>query len=1453
MDHHTEQNYRQILKEAAQEIRELKAEISTLKTGEPIAVIGMGCRFPGGSDTPEAFWRMLERERDAITEIPPDRWDVGAAGEWDRGTSGGNPSIRYGGFLDDVRQFDAGFFSISPKEARSLDPQQRLLLEVSWEALENAGQAPDRLRGSRTGVFVGVSSRDYVRAHVYSGDPERVDEYALTGTAFSTFPGRLSYFYDFRGPSMTVDTSCSSSLVTLHLAVQSLRNNESDMALAGGVNVILSPELHIAFSRLQALSPSGRCRAFDESADGYVRGEGCGFVVLRRLSDAKRDGENILAVVRGSAVNQDGRSNGLTAPNAPAQRDVILQALEDAGLAPDDVDYVEAHGTGTPLGDPIETRALGLVFGKRTPEERVGIGSLKTNIGHLEAAAGVAGIIKTILSLRHESIPASLHFDTPSPHIPWDDLPVSVVSRPTPWPRDEGRPRVAGVSSFGFSGTNAHVILAEAPPRPARERSRTERPSHILTLSARDEEALRSLATAYETFLRESSADIGDICHTASAGRSHFSHRLALVASTREAFVESLAGFLAGSDPLAPAPARNRAQARIGHVAARGKKRPKIAFLFAGESDMRSGKGARLPEADPGLRPHLKRCQVASDRIRKEYDLSESSDFHLRSSLFSEEYAWAELWRTWGIRPHSVTGWNGGEYAAACAAGVFSPEDALRLIAGHGESIRFDAAHTPMVSGLTGDILDPKALADIGYWQRVPKESGDQEPGDQEPGIDALRAAGCDCFMEIGPGGRLREAHGQAGETWLASPKPGEDVWQVLLDNLSVLYVRGADIDWQEFDKDHPRTRVPLPTYPFQRKPHWIENDVLSEKRMAIRPESEEASPIHPRVAERPSTLVTPRREKDVQPEKRMAIRPESEEASPVRPHVAERTSTLTAPKRKKDVRSKKGTLALPQVAAQNLSAPSAMRRPTGTSSLARMMGRQLDLTSDAMAEVVSQQLDFLRVRGISSQPQPVPMPDLGQGNGPRRGHGLSETSEVSPVTRGEWHLLMISSETEAGLEAETERLIGQMSQKPEFDLAERALTLQRRPSLRHRRTLVCQNADDAVRALTASDPVRGVTQTCESSDRPVFLMFPGVGDHYVNMGRGLYRTDPIFRETVDLCSEQLLSLLGEDLRHILYPEDDRKGGKSKADETPAPRFDLRRMIKRGGQEDGDEASRKLNQAEIVYPCIFLMDYALARMWMERGIRPQAMIGYSTGEYVAACLSGVMSPADALSLLVERARMIQELPRAAMLAVPLSEEEVLPLLGNALSIAIISTPSQCVVAGPDDAVAALESRLRESDVICRRVQHFHAIHTKIMTPIRERLAERVGGIRLSRPRIPYISNVTGTWVTEGQATDPRYWVEHTCQTVRFADGIGELLRAGEGILLETGPGQSLGSFVMQHPAFQNLAIRSAKIERSGFSQKMLTLPSLRTKYEQQADEAFMLTTSGKLWAAGAAD
>jgi acyl transferase domain-containing protein/SAM-dependent methyltransferase/acyl carrier protein len=678
-------------------------EATRQKAPQPIAVIGMGCRFPGGADDPEAFWRLLSEGRDAIREVPADRWDIDAWFDPDPDAPA-RMSVRHGGFLDRIDGFDAAFFGISPREAATMDPQQRLALEVSWEALEHAGLSPERLAGTLTGVFLGLCNNDHFHRVIQRG-AESIDAYLASGNAHSVASGRVSYFLGLRGPALSIDTACSSSLVALHVACQSLRSGETRVALAGGVNVMCSPETTIALTKAHMLAPDGRCKTFAASADGFARGEGCGVLVLKRLDDAQADGDRVLAVIRGTAANQDGRSGGLTVPNGPSQEAVIRAALEDGGVSAHDVGYVEAHGTGTTLGDPIEVRALGnaLAAGRSAGDPLI-IGSVKTNLGHLESAAGVAGVMKVILSLLHERIPPHLHFNEPSPHIAWSAHPVKVEAQGRAWPRGK-RPRIAGVSSFGFSGTNAHVVIEE-PPAPSSTPLAAPRALHCLPLSARSDAALREAARRHAASVSslDGTATLQRVARTAGVGRSHFAERLAVVTDGLASATDALAAFARGEAH----PAVHRGTAQAGQP-------PEVVFLFTGQGSQYPGMGRALYESSSVFRDVIDRCDEllepdADGRRLKDVlwlaDASAPPAIHqtawTQPALFALEYALAQLWRSWGVEPAAVIGHSVGEYVAACVAGVFTLEDGLRLIADRGRLMQALPAGGAMAAVFAG-------------------------------------------------------------------------------------------------------------------------------------------------------------------------------------------------------------------------------------------------------------------------------------------------------------------------------------------------------------------------------------------------------------------------------------------------------------------------------------------------------------------------------------------------------------------------------------------------------------------------------------------------------------------------------------------------------------------------------------------------------------------------------
>lgn len=677
---------------------------------EPIAIVGMACRFPGAPNL-DAYWRLIHDGINAAREIPPDRWNVDDFYD-PTGESAGKMSVRWAALIDAPDEFDPLFFGITPREATRMDPQQRLLLEVAWEAMENAGLPADQMAGSRTAVYVGIGGTDYSKVAVpYTDYFQQIDAHMGTGNALSIAANRLSYIFDFHGPSAAVDTACSSSSLAIHFAVESLRRGEADAALAGGVNMILTPETTIAFSKARMLSPEGQCRPFDAAANGYVRGEGCGLVLLKRLSDAQRDDDQILAIIRATSVNQDGRTSGISAPNSQSQIACIRAAMRQAGLTPNEIGYVEAHGTGTPLGDPIEMQALGEIF--RLSEQGTGsreqgsspprsllpapcyVSSVKANVGHMETVSGVAGLIKVVLMMQHDQIAPQTHFESLNPHIKLDGTRLVIPTEHVAWPQG-GQPRIAGVSSFGFGGTNTHLIVeAAAPAAPIASSLQDDRPLHVLKLSGRTETAVGRQAEQLANFFEEHpQAQLAEVCYSANTARADFSYRATVTAADTEELRDRLANLSAagktGSGENAPAVGVKR-----GVVRTLG--RPKVAMLFTGQGSQHVGMGRELYDQHPTFRQAIDACDAVlrnrwsgKSLVSILYPESSRADDpaaivhqteYTQPALFALEYALAELWHSWGVVPDVVLGHSVGEYAAACVAGVMGFEDGLELIA----------------------------------------------------------------------------------------------------------------------------------------------------------------------------------------------------------------------------------------------------------------------------------------------------------------------------------------------------------------------------------------------------------------------------------------------------------------------------------------------------------------------------------------------------------------------------------------------------------------------------------------------------------------------------------------------------------------------------------------------------------------------------------------------------
>ncbi|WP_394839240.1 type I polyketide synthase [Pendulispora rubella] len=641
---------------------------------EPIAVVGIGCRLPGGIHDSDALWQWLDEGKDAVTEVPRERWDNERFFDSDRAAPG-KISTRHGAFLDSIDGFDPGFFGISPREAIWMDPQHRVLLEVAWEAIEHAGIPIQTMARTQTGVFIGITGNDYIQEQ--NANIDTIDAYTSSGTPYSFAANRLSYHLDLHGPSLAVDSACSSSLVALHLACQSLRNRDCDAALAGGVNLMISPTVSISYTKWGLLSPDGKCKTFDAAANGFVRGEGCAVVVLKRLDDALAAGDDVIAVVRGSGVNQDGQTTVITAPSGLAQAAVVRKALDLARLDPSDIGFIETHGTGTSLGDPIEVEALASVYGRKASRGACALGAIKTNMGHLEAAAGILGFIKAVLCVHHGAIPRNLHFEKPNPEVPLTGTRFVLPSATMPWPEGHDR-RYAGVSSFGAGGTNAHAVLEEPPERipPSAGHEAPGRP-FLLPLSARSAPALTELARRYRAFLA-GVPPLRDLAHTAGVRRTHHDHRLALVGRSHDEFLAALSAFVDGAE-----------HPGMHHGQLPASAQPKVVFVFPGQGSQWIGMGRKLLAEETVFRDTLSACDAA---IRKYVDWSllallgrndpapwERVDV-VQPTLFAMGVALAAQWRAWGVEPDAVVGHSMGEVAAAHVAGALSLDDAARVI-----------------------------------------------------------------------------------------------------------------------------------------------------------------------------------------------------------------------------------------------------------------------------------------------------------------------------------------------------------------------------------------------------------------------------------------------------------------------------------------------------------------------------------------------------------------------------------------------------------------------------------------------------------------------------------------------------------------------------------------------------------------------------------------------------
>lgn len=833
---------------------------------DDVAIIGMNCRFPGATNVDE-FWNNLLNGVDSVGEIPDDRWDVDEF--YSPEPQSGKMYTREGGFLPDIGDFDADFFNVSDQEACWIDPQHRMMLEVSWNALENAGIAIDPLPDRNVGVFMGIMSSDYAFLPRL-GDADIIDAFQGAGLAHSAGVGRISHMFGFEGPSLAIDTASSSSLVSVCQAVRSLQEGNCNLALAGGVNAILAPVNSLLMSKAGLLSPDGRCKSFSADANGFGRGEGCGVVVLKRLKDAQRDGDRILAVVRGGAIGHNGLSGGLTAPSGRSQAKVIADAYADAKIPPAQVQYLEAHGTGTEFGDPMEIGAASSILGKgRSKDNKLLVGSVKANISHLEAAGGISGLIKTVLAVHHGVIPRQLHFEQPSPHVPWKKLPVQIVTETTPWP--DAEERIAGVTALGLSGTNAHVVIS-SPPTSVEEPSEFEtRGKHLLLLSARNETSLRALAEGYShAFQSDQDCDLGDVCYTAAVGRKHLDLRIAALVDNVSQAVESLdatasfaSSFADELDSTTHGIARLKDDQLFLGEPVQGRK---TAWAFGSAIPDMKASGAVLLKTEPAFRATLERldgvlashlqtksstqtCSLVQTLLDEESGVVDGIDGLLS---FAVQAGLAAVWRSWGLEPDVVFGDGVGQYVATAIAGGLGWDDALKLVyeqervktklgedALQSEKLAPDAEamleqfesfadlinyfppDRPLICSLTGEVVPIHKILGGSYWRRLLVETANREAS-----LESLAKQSCTIIMSLGPHLELKGDEIPVELTQktlhLSSLEPGKTPAESLFGSLAQLYVLGATIDFRTLYGHTNNSIASLPNYPFQRKRFWI-------------------------------------------------------------------------------------------------------------------------------------------------------------------------------------------------------------------------------------------------------------------------------------------------------------------------------------------------------------------------------------------------------------------------------------------------------------------------------------------------------------------------------------------------------------------------------------------------------------------------------------------------------
>jgi acyl transferase domain-containing protein len=1231
----------------------------------PIAIAGMACRFPGGpagdADSPTAYWDVLSQGRDGVGEIAPERW---------RPAADAVPGIRRGGFLRDVARFDARFFDIPPREAAHMDPQHRLLLECAWHALEDAGLAPDRLAGTPVGVYLGLSTSDY--AQMLLSQPA-LSAYYLTGNPLNAAAGRISFTLGLTGPSMVFDTACSSAAVAIHHAAQALRQGDCDLAIAGGANLVLSARGGDVLAAGGQLAADARCKTFDAAADGYVRGEGIGLVVLQRLAD-RPAGARIRALLLGSATTHDGASSGFTVPSGAAQRRAIEAALRRAGVQPNEVDFVECHGTGTALGDPIEAGALAAAFApSRGDQAPLVLGAVKTQLGHLESAAASAGLIKAVLALEHEQIPGNLHLTRPNPDIAWDEMALEPARSLRPWPRGTRR-RIAGLNSFGASGTNVHLVVAEAPqPSAIAEPARFVPP---LLLSAKHPQALSRLAAAYGERLA-AGVPFAALAANTALQRAQLPWRVAVHAADAGERLRTLA---AGMD--LPAKAVSAAV--------------RFAWFFSGQPGHEAD-AAAWAAALPGWRTALAALPLPAAPA------STSAPLHrLRQAV-----ALGYLWQALGAQPSRCSGRRLGLLAAAVFTGAASWDAATAWLAA-------PAPRAPLALGAA--VLAPLLRPDGDPMGEAFTED-DLAEDRTSPGFDAGTDPRAD---DVAP---LAAIHRR--QTLALVPLPA------LAHQIAEAFAAGVRIDAPALLAPASVAWTPLPLYPFGGERHWFE--------------------------------------------------PADAAAQGSAPAAGVQTSTSLPPSR------------------------SAVQAPGTTApDMTALFQRQLDETAAALQTVVHQQLHFLRGQAGTTATPPAATEAATATTMPLFATAAPDTHD----------LLLLGGTDEAALQAQlaaaAERLATLPAEHwPPYAAEQRAQAA----GSRYGAALVADTPQQAAAVLTAAargDKARRLLRGPRPAQAPrLSFLFSGLGDQYPGMGAELYARLPRVRAAFDRCAAVLQPRLRQDLRAAVFGD------------APA----------------ADGSVHPLSSTRFAHPALIALQLALAEQWRHWGLAPDDALGYSLGDYAAAAAAGVFAEATVLELVVARAALIEDQAPGAMLAVPLPAERLQPILPPSAYLAAISTPGTSVLAGTPQAIDALAQQLAADKIPARKLQAAHAFHCPLLAPLADALREQVAAARPQPPRLRLVSGCTGRELSPQAAQDPAYWVRHTLEPVRFADGLATLLNEPGRFFLEVGPGLALSSFVFQHPLAERLAGRPVA-------------GSLPNRDDTKHETAFLLETLGRLWLAG---